>query len=205
MHLLGRESHGEGLFWRLFPPSWYRSEFDSYVEKKFTWSILRFKAAQLPYSQKLNDTMTAYQSISVDEEETTAQNPRSSFSNTSRRRSNHHRIWFIAIAFAVLALVTTSLRALFRYNDDNEDKASPATTSSTIATSSATNFRRHINVPIPTGVNLGSWVRDYHLVHIRYFPFLYLLYYLLFLMHKALKSFNSCLSKIGSTLVTMEP
>jgi len=83
--------------------------------------------------------MTAYQSISVDEE--SARNPRGP-------KRNDNRVRLMAIGFLVLALITTSFRALSRQNDDEEEAAGKYSNS------------RHINVPMPAGVNLGSWVSE---------------------------------------------
>src|SRR5210317_1383130 len=104
--------------------------------------------------------MASYQSISVDDEETAQEDPRAS--NFRRRISHHyndHRIYFIVIAFAILALVTTSLRAFNRNSNYDQNKA-PTDSSTLVETSSSTGHhaRRHMNVPIPTGVNLGSWL-----------------------------------------------
>lgn len=101
--------------------------------------------------------MASYHSISVDDEET-AQDLRASNS----RRRNDHRIYFIVIAFAILALVSTSLRAFNRNNNDDQSKGAATDSSTLVKTASSTtghhNARRHMNVPIPTGVNLGSWL-----------------------------------------------
>lgn len=100
--------------------------------------------------------MASYHSISVDDEET-AQDLRASNS----RRRNDHRIYFIVIAFAILALVTTSLRAFNRNNNDDQSKGAATDSSTLVETTSSTtghHARRHMNTPIPTGVNLGSWL-----------------------------------------------
>ena len=86
--------------------------------------------------------MTAYQSISVDEE--SARNPRGP-------KRNDNRVRLMVIGFLVLALITTSFRALSRQNDDEEKAAGKY---------SSTTNSRHINVPMPAGVNLGSWVSE---------------------------------------------
>lgn len=106
-------------------------------------------------------TMTAYQSIShavvdhhlnVDEEH--AQNhkhPPAVF-----KRSNH-RIGFTVIGFfVVLALASSSLRAFSR-KKGNKDVADPDDDS--FPSTAAKLHSRHMNVPMPSGVNLGSWVR----------------------------------------------
>lgn len=91
--------------------------------------------------------MTAYQSIGVDEE--SAQNPRGP-------KRNNDCIRYIVICFLTLALITTSFHALTRRNDGKE-KSADTKYYSTKASST--------NVPMPTGVNLGSWVRNSLVYH----------------------------------------
>ena len=128
--------------------------------------------------------MAAYQSISVDEE--SAQYPR------GPKRSNNHR--YIVISFLTLALITTSFYALSRRND-GKAKSADEKYYSTKASST--------NVPMPTGVNLGSWVRCL-LSCISSLDTSYTIITLSLTSFVSFCSFTrSCPSKIGSTLVTM--
>ena len=86
--------------------------------------------------------MTAYQSIGVDEDEESA-NLRGSEQNYKR-----NQICIISLLFIAL-LIASPLLAFFGQNDgDGKEKALTAKIQ-----------HRHINVPMPAGVNLGSWVR----------------------------------------------
>lgn len=140
-------------------------------------------------------TMTAYQSISVADEES-AQHP----SASSPKRNDHCVRLMVVIGIVVLALITTSLRALSGQNNDDKDKGTAVDQYSSTTTSSIKVHSRRTNVPMPTGVNLGSWVREN-----------YIFYYFLFNENLCTPSpsltlsyvHNSCPSKIGSTSVTM--
>ncbi|KAK1736411.1 asparaginase [Skeletonema marinoi] len=92
------------------------------------------------YQKAIAKKNRTYQSISVDEE--SARNPRGP-------KRNDNRVRLMVIGFLVLALITTSFRALSRQNDDEEKAAGKY---------SSTTNSRHINVPMPAGVNLGSWL-----------------------------------------------
>ena len=86
--------------------------------------------------------MAAYQSIGVDEESTEL--PRG-----SKRRYSH----FI-VASITLVLIATLL--VFSHHNDSKKNA---------AEEKHSVVGHHISVPLPTGVNLGSWVREcFHLL-----------------------------------------
>ncbi len=124
-------------------------------------------------------TMTAYQSISVDEEE-----PRSS------KRNSGGYVRHI-VGFLILALITASF-ALSRWND-NDGKEKSSAEKKYLSSST--------NVPVPAGVNLGSWVRKllvYHSIHT-----IITQSSLTNIIHIICSHTRSSPSKIGFTSVTM--
>ncbi len=85
--------------------------------------------------------MTAYQSISVGEDEESAQNQRDSKQNNKR---DNIKIMSLVV---VLLIMLSPLLALPLQSDSKEKALTTKI------------HHRHINVPMPAGVNLGSWVR----------------------------------------------
>ncbi len=83
--------------------------------------------------------MTAYQSISVDTDEESAQN---------QSVSNSKSFQICMVSFLAITLLIASPLFALPQKINGEEKA--------LITKIQ---RRHINVPMPAGVNLGSWVR----------------------------------------------
>ena len=124
--------------------------------------------------------MTAYQSISVDEEE-----PGSSKRNSGGYVRRH------IVGFLILSLITASF-ALSRRND-NDGKEKSSADKKYLSSST--------NVPVPAGVNLGSWVRKlsvYHSIHT-----IIIQSSLTNIIHIICSHTRSSPSKIGFTSVTM--
>lgn len=87
--------------------------------------------------------MTAYQSITVGEDEESAQNL-----SGSKQKDKSFQICMISFLTIGLLLLIASPFIAFPQKLHDEEKALISKIQ-----------RRHINVPMPAGVNLGSWVR----------------------------------------------